>query len=438
MQKLSRREFAKRAAFAGAMVGGVPANLFGERGPSYAEQHPDMLVSYLSAKLNALAGKWDRERDAMRTAAQLESRNRFVREKFREMVHGWPDKTSLAPVVVRTHERNGYRVENVMFQSRPNFWVTGNLYVPSGKGPFPGIISPCGHYPLARMEPEYQFAYMNLVLNGFVVLAFDPVGQGERRQYWNPQTGETEVASASTYEHSMPGQVLLLMGEDLTHYRIWDGIRAIDYLLTRPEVDKKKIGCAGHSGGATLTIFISSLDERVRCGAVNQGGTGHRWPIKASPGSRLGPSDVEQNIFPAAVHGIDVCDLLTAIAPRPLLLTIENYSPAFRRTADHVKARYAQFDTAEKFVTEEANDPHSWTVKLRQSTTDWFSRWFSGRRGPDREPDLAPENPETLYCTPNGSVRYSQQGETIFSLILKNGVTVTPSRKVPASAAELG
>ncbi|HEU0141862.1 MAG TPA: alpha/beta fold hydrolase [Bryobacteraceae bacterium] len=438
MQKLSRREFAKRAAFTGAVFGGVPVHLFGERGPSYAEQHPDMLVSYLSGKLNTLAGKWDRERDALRTAAQLESRNRFVREKFREMVHGWPDKTPLAPIVVRTNERNGYRVENVMFQSRPNFWVTGNLYVPSGKGPFPGIISPCGHYPLARMEPEYQFAYMNLVLNGFVVLAFDPVGQGERRQYWNPQTGETEVASASTYEHSMPGQVLLLMGEDLTHYRIWDGMRAIDYLLTRPEVDKEKIGCAGHSGGATLTIFISSLDERVRCVAVNQGGTGHRWPIKASPGSRLGPSDVEQNIFPAAVHGIDVCDLLTAIAPRPLLLTIENYSPAFRRTADHVKARYAQFDTAERFGTEEANDPHSWTVKLRQSTTDWFSRWFSGRRGPDREPDLAPENPETLYCTPNGSVRYSQQGETIFSLILKNGVTVTPSRKVPASAAELG
>ena len=104
-----------------------------------------------------------------------------------------------------------------MFQSRPNFWVTGNLYVPAtGTGPFPGIISPCGHYQLARMEPEYQFAYMNLVRAGFVVLAYDPVGQGERRQYWNPQTNETEIGGAGSpvYEHSMPGQVLLLLGAD--------------------------------------------------------------------------------------------------------------------------------------------------------------------------------------------------------------------------------
>jgi cephalosporin-C deacetylase-like acetyl esterase len=433
---LNRRGFLTHAgAFVSAMALS-PMRAFAAS--SYSREFPDMLLAYLAGKLNALAQKWDRERDNIETAAQLEDRDRFVREKFREMVHGFPERNPLNPVVVATHEREGYRVENVMFQSRPDFWATGNLYVPaSGKGPFPGIISPCGHYPNSRMEPEYQFAYMNLVKAGFVVLAYDPVGQGERRQYWNPQTNQTEVASASTYEHSMPGQVLLLLGEDLTHYRIWDGMRAIDYLLTRPEVHPEKIGCAGHSGGATLTKFISSLDERIQCAAVIEGGAGNRWPVRFGPGSRVGPSDVEQNLFPAAIYGVDSCDILISIAPRPLLVAIENYSPAFNRTAETIKARYELLGVPEKFGTEEANDPHSWTPKLRLATTDWFCRWFYDRRGPDREPEFQPEPLELLYCTPDGSIRYSQTGQTIFSLMLQKQEELPPKRQPPANRAQL-
>jgi len=437
MTVIHRRRFLQQSGALAAGIGllHLPRTLAAVQ--SYATEMPNMLPSYLARKLNALAEKWDRERDNIRTAAQVEKRNRFVREKFLEMIHGLPERTPLNPVVVRSHERNGYRVENVMFQSRPDFWVTGNLYVPTtGKGPFPGIISPCGHYPRARMEPEYQYAYMNMVKAGFVVLAYDPIGQGERRQYWNPQTGETEVATASTYEHSMPGQVLLLMGEDLTHYRVWDGIRAIDYLLTRPEVDPEKIGCAGHSGGGTLTMFISVADERVRCAVVNEGGTGHRWPVTVD-GGRIGPSDVEQNVFPAAIYGIDICDLLTAIAPRPLLTTIENYNPRFNSAAEHIKKRYEQLGVPERYATEEATDPHSWTPKLRLATTNWFCRWFYGKPGPATEPEFQAEQDQILYCTPNGSIRYSQQGQTIFSLMLRRQQHLPPPRKLPSMASEV-
>ena len=393
-----------------------------------------MLLSHVAAKINALAKQWDAERGRIRTAADVEARNRFVREKAREMIHGYPDRTPLEPVVVAAHDRDGYRVENVMFQSRPNFWVTGNLYIPSrGERPFPGVISPCGHYPLSRMEPEYQCAYISLVKTGFVVLAYDPIGQGERRQYWNPRTNQTEVATASTYEHSMPGQVLLLMGEDLTHYRVWDGMRAIDYLESRPEVDRQRIACAGHSGGGTLTLFISALDERVKCAVVNEGGTGHRWPLDIRPESRVGPSDVEQNLFPAAKYGIDQCDLHVAIAPRPLLALIEEYNPRFNAAAEHIRRRYAQLDAADRFGTEEATDPHSWTPKLRTATARWLSRWFYQRPGPDSEPEFALEKPETLYCTPNGSLRYSQRGETIFTLIRKKQERLPPKAELPAS-----
>jgi cephalosporin-C deacetylase-like acetyl esterase len=235
----------------------------------------------------------------------------------------------------------------------------------------------------------------------------------------------------------MPGQLLLLLGENLTQYRVWDGMRAIDYLLTRPEVDAKKIGCAGHSGGGTLTKFISVMDERVQCAAIIEGGTANRWPETFAPWQPLGPSDVEQNLFPAAIYGIDSVDLHAAIAPRPLLAAIEHYSPAFNQAAEAIQARYRQLGVAEKFATVSADDPHAWTMKLRLATTKWFSRWLYGRERPVREPHFEIESPQNLYCTPNGSIRYSQEGQTIFSLILEKQASLPPERGTPKTSAEL-
>ena len=410
--------------------------------PSYGREYPGMLLSYLSGRLNELDARWDEERARLTTAPALEARNRFVRKTTIEMLGGLPEKTPLHPLTTGRFERDRYRVENVMFESRPNYWVTGNLYLPTrGEGPFPAIVSPCGHYPLARMEPEYQFAYMNLASAGFVVLAFDPIGQGERRHYWDPRTGETEVGGP-VYEHSMPGQLLLLLGENLTQYRVWDGMRAIDYLLTRSEVDAQRIGCAGHSGGGTLTLFLSAIDARVKCAVVNQGGTFHRWPRRFGPGSRVGPSDVEQNLFPAALHGVDLPDLHAAIAPRPLLSLIEHYSPRFNAAAKEILKAYTVAGVPGHFATEEAGDPHAWTVKLRLATTRWFSRWFYQQEGPAREPDFEPEPPERLYCTPNGSLRHSRRGDTIFSIILGKQAKTPPGgprpgNEAPRSAAAL-
>jgi len=435
---VNRREFVARAAglaFAGSFF---PAEAFAATLPSYHEELPDMLLLYLTRKTNALAAEWDRERDRVRTPADLEVRNRFVREKSVEMIHGLPERNLLNPVTVGSHERDGYRIENVMFQSRPNFWVTGNLYVPTtGPGPFPGIISPCGHYAEARMDPEYQSTYVDLVRSGFVVLGYDPIGQGERRQFWNPQTNRNEIGGPVTWEHALPGQLLLLLGESLTQYRIWDGMRAIDYLLTRPEVDKEKIGCTGHSGGGFFTLLISALDERVRCAAINEGGTAHRWPVEMGPATRVETGDVEQHFFPAAIYGVDLCDLHVAIAPRPLLATKENFSPEFNQVAQHVLARYQQLGVPERFATEEADDPHAMTMKLRLATTDWFCRWFYDRRGPTRELEFQPEAPATLHCTRNGSQRFARQGDTIFTLISKKQASLPPPRQTPATLSEL-
>lgn len=413
-----------------------PAEATKSTGP-YDSEMPDMLLRYLSKKTNALATEWDRKRAQIRTRTALEERNRFVRARCIEMIHGLPARNPLDAVLVRVHERDGYRIDNVLFQSRPNFWVTASLYVPTfRKGPFPGIISPCGHSNVARLYPPYQFMYLGLVKEGFVVLAYDPIGQGERRYFWNPQTGRNEIGGPVTWEHSLPGQLLLLIGQDLTHYRIWDGMRAIDYLLTRPEVDPERIGCCGQSGGGTLTLFISALDERIKCAAVHEGGTHHRWPVRIRPETQLGTGDTEQHFFPAAIFGIDLPDLHVAIAPRPLLATVENFNPDFNAAARDIKTRYELFGVPEKFATVEAVDPHDMTMKLRLANTDWFCRWFYNRKGPTVEPDLRLEAAADMNCTPNGSVRYSGKGDTIYSLILAKQAKLPPAGGISQAVIE--
>jgi len=399
----------------------------------YGEEMPDMLLAYLEKKTNALAAEWDRKRAQIRTAAALEERNRFVRARSTEMIHGLPERTPLNPVVVRVLEREGYRIECLMFESRPDFRVTASLYVPAGKGPFPGIISPCGHAAAARLYPPYQYMYLGLVKEGFVVLAYDPVGQGERRYYWNPETNANEIGGPVTWEHSLPGQLLLLIGQDLTHYRIWDGMRAIDYLLTRPEVDAQRIGCCGQSGGGTLTTFISALDERVKCAGAHEGGMHRRWPVHIRPESAMGTGDTEQHFFPAAIYGVDGSDLNAAIAPRPLLSTIEHFNPGYNAVTAEVRGRYELFGAPEKFHTVEADDPHGMTMRLRLANTNWFCRWFQNRKGPEVEPDFRLETAADVNCLPNGSVRYSHRGDTVQSIIQRETEALPPRRDLPVS-----
>lgn len=418
---MRRREFTSLLAAQAAAAAGVEQ-------PTHASQNPDMLLSYLAAHLNANAARWDRHRDAIVDAAGIEARNRDVRSAMWKMLHGRPEETPLRPVVKGQFERRGYRVENVMFESRPGFHVTGNVYIPQGTPPFPSLISPCGHYADSRMNPQYQSAYISLALAGFLVFAYDPIGQGERRQYWDPVTGRTDVGGATT-EHSMCGQLLLMMGEDLTQYRVWDGIRAIDYLMSRPDVDPARVGCAGHSGGGTLTMFISALDERVKVAVVCEGGTGHRWPVRFNPGASVGPSDVEQNVFPGSKLGVDLCDLHVAIAPRPLLALIEDFNPRFDLAAEHIRQRYTQLGVPDRFAVEAANDPHAWTPKLRQATTRWFSRWFLGKPGPPQEPDFEVEPENRLYCTPSGSIRHDKAGDTIYTRIGRRAESLARERR---------
>jgi cephalosporin-C deacetylase-like acetyl esterase len=163
-------------------------------------------------------------------------------------------------------ERDAYHIEKVIFNSRPDFPVTANLYVPKGrKFPLPAVIGTCGHSDSGKAYPEYQSFAQGLVLQGYIVLIYDPIGQGERLQYlandYKPRYG------IGVTEHLHAGNQMFLTGESLNTWFAWDGIRAVDYLLSRKEVDPDYIGVTGNSGGGTQATWLCGVESRLTMAA---------------------------------------------------------------------------------------------------------------------------------------------------------------------------
>ena len=160
---------------------------------------------------------------------------------------------------------DGYTIEKVLFQSLPNFYVTADLYRPNQPGRYPAILYQSGH--TQEGKPEPQRAAANLALKGFVVLAPDPIGQGEREQTYDPHISGA-LAGWSVPEHIQSGAESILIGESAARFFIWDAKRGIDYLVSRPDVDPTRLGAAGCSGGGALTTFIGALDPRPESGGA--------------------------------------------------------------------------------------------------------------------------------------------------------------------------
>jgi hypothetical protein len=209
----------------------------------------------LSARADEIAG--------LKTRADAERRQQAVHEKLLRLIGGLPAvhgplHTRAAGVL----KHDDYRIEKVIYESLPGFYVTANVYVPAhGAAPFPAVLMPVGHYETGK-DGERLVA-VGLARKGFIALEYDPVGQGERIQYYDTDTGASKVGGSTT-EHSHANGQTLLIGETVARYRIWDGIRGIDYLVSRKDVDAQRIGCMGCSGGGTLTTYISVLDSRVK------------------------------------------------------------------------------------------------------------------------------------------------------------------------------
>jgi len=379
--------------------------------------------AYLTAKMNDARAKRKAALAALRDEPQVRERVHMIRSKVWELIGGPLERTPLNPVIVGSIPRATYRIEKVIFESQPQAYVTAHLYVPTvGSPPFPGILAPLGHAPNGKAYRNYQYVFQTLARKGYVVLAFDPFGQGERHQYLDPHTGRSRYGP--TGEHSQAGRPLLLLGATFAQYRVWDGVRALDYLLSRPEVDPQRIGCTGHSGGGTMTMYLCALEPRIQAAVEVQGNSENLAGPSYDPPGAL--ADAEQNLIAGLPLGIDRGDLLVAFAPKPLLVCYTpqdagtTYSPfyvdATKEIFAELKATYGLRGAGDKVELFASPLPHDFDFFTRRATYTWFNRWLAKADPGNEEAEFDTSPPDSLNCTRTAEVLTSLGGRSLVQI----------------------
>ena len=428
-----RRLLASTAALAGLRARAQTAEAIRYR--EYARCLPDYLAALAEdayARRSARIGR-------LTTATAIREYQAWARRTLIELIGGLPERTPLDQRTTGGFDRDGYRLEKIVYQSRPGLFVTANLYLPkSGTAPHPAVLFHMGHSTDGKSNAGYQRCCQGLARLGYVVLAFDPMGQGERTNY--PKPGDWLTRLSPTYEHSVPGQQMLLFGETATAMQLWDAIRSLDVLAAHPEVDAKRIGSTGQSGGATLTMLLAAADERIAAAAVSSGNT-ENFAVRPflAPGST---DDAEQDLIASAPAAFDRWDLLWPMAPKPLLVATSahdffgTYSPSYetsgREEFARLKRAYQVLGAPSHVGAFETPLPHGLAYGLRVAIYNWFERHLkSSVREIAEEPPTAPEAPEALWCGPTGNTVRDFGGKTPFSMLADTARTLPASRREP-------
>ncbi len=372
---------------------------------------PRMMHEYFVRKLRQVEAAAEQRRAAVRSKADAGAYVRDVRARIQAAFGPWPEKTPLNPRITGVIERDAYRIEKVIFESRPGFPVTANLYVPKGRGlPLPVVVGSCGHNNAGKAAPLYQSFAQGLARQGYVVLIFDPIGQGERLQY---VTGQLEPRHGiGVPEHIHIGNQQFLVGGFFGSWRAWDGIRALDYLLTRPEADPRHAGVTGNSGGGTMTTWLCALDPRWTMAAPSCFVTTFRRNLE----NEL-PADTEQCPPRALALGLDHSDFIAAMAPKPVLLLGQEKdffdARGLEESYERLRRLYRALGAEENIGLFIGPDYHGYAQANREAMYRWFNRAtkISDAR---IEPGLTLEKEEELWCTPRGQVG-GLKPRTVFS-----------------------
>lgn len=367
----------------------------------------------------------EREIAKLTTPAAIHERQRWARETFWQLVGGMPERTPLNARTIGSFERPGYRVEKVVYESRPELYIPANLYIPAaGTPPFPGVLFQMGHSLNGKAYDPYQRCCQALAKLGYVVLAFDPMGQGERVYYPNASLTRTRLFSSDD-EHTVPGKQMLLAGDTSSRVQVWDAIRSLDYLAAHPLVDPKRLASTGQSGGGTLTMLLAAVDDRLAAAVVCSGNTENfATPNFNPPGST---DDAEQNFLGSGPLGFDRWDLLYPFAPKPLLVSVSDKDSFGTYSSEYISDGWSEFQKLQKvYDVLGATDRLAWTdtplphgleYDSRLQIYNWFERWLKGESKPiTKEPPVAPEPDRTLWVAESGNIVRTFTGQTPFVL----------------------
>ena len=327
-----------------------------------------------------------------------------LREKLLAMLGGLPTvKTQLHPQITGRIQMDGFHIEKLIYQSLPGVYVTALLYVPDDGGKHPGILVPCGHSPAGKAY--YHALAQRLVHRGYVVISWDPVGQGERSQFWDAKQKKSRY-NLICAEHAIMGNLAYLAGTNLARWEIWDGIRAVDYLLTRQEVDSERINITGTSGGGTQAAMIAALDPRIKVAVPSCYITA--LPMRMYNRIFKDPdSDPEQDLYGMVSEGLDHPGLLLLMYPRPVFVAaaVLDFFPieGTHKTFREIASLYNRFGHADRIGMTESYNEHQYSIENQYAAINFLDH-FNGLPSTKEMPPVKELDVSTLQCTRTGQV----------------------------------
>lgn len=342
------------------------------------------------------------------------TRQSQVRKKLLDIIGPFPEKTPLNVQITGTLKKDGYTIEKVIYESMPGYYIPGALYIPDGiKKSAPAIFYTCGHSREGFRVNIYQHIIINLVKKGFVVFTIDPMGQGERYEYWEEELNES-LFPVPDHEHSYAGAQCLISGYSTAKYFIWDLIRGIDFMLTRKEIDPDRIGMTGRSGGGNTTAYLGAIDDRILATAPECYITSYKQIYKS-----IGPQCAEQNLYQMIFEGLDHADFIEARAPKPTMIisTSRDFFSIQGAMDSYEEARkmYKALDAEDNFVMSVDDTVHKSTRKNREAMYAFFQKHLNNPGDPTELEVVVPD-PEELQVTQTGQIVTAFNGQSVFSL----------------------
>src|SRR5580704_4309329 len=350
---------------------------------------------------NARRKAWE----GIRTEQDLLTLQREVERHLLEMVGGLPsERTPLHPRIAGTVQMDGFRIEKLIFASLPGFYVSALVYVPEDKNKkHPAILVPSGH--AANGKVHYQALCQRLVQRGYVVLCWDPVGQGERSQFWDAKAGKSRYNRICA-EHAVLGNLAYLASTNLARWEIRDGLRAFDYLLTRPEVDAERINITGTSGGGFQAMYIAALEPRIKVAAVSCYITS--LPMRIHNRIFKDPdSDPEQDLYGMISNGVDHAGLLLLMYPRPVFVAAAtlDFFPieGVHKTFQEVSRLYRRFGHADRIAMAEGYHGHQYSDENQKAAFEFLDHF---NQLPEKQTLASAKDldEKTVQCTRTGQV----------------------------------
>lgn len=365
------------------------------------------------------------QRHAPKTAAEWQRRREEIHTALERAWGGFPETPCpLDPQKLGAEPRDGYRFERWIFQTLPGVWMTAFAYVPQGDGPFPAILSVHGHWRNAKQDPVVQSRCIGAAKLGFFVLAVDAFGAGERGL--GEQLGE--------YHGEMVGSTLFPIGRPLSGIQVYENMRAVEYLQSRPEVDGAKIGITGASGGGNQTMYAGAFDDRfgvvVPCCSV---GTYDSYLTTAS---------CMCEVVPTGLAITEEWGVLGSVAPRGLMIisatqdafqfsvgeaekSLAFLRPVFAATGAPTHLKHAIFDWK-----------HDYHQPMREAMYGWMTRHLKGEGdgSPIPEPSLDVQDSERIRCYPGDS--RPDDWLTLPQYAAREGREMLASLPMPASKVE--